>query len=82
MKIWVASIIMLVFITLYSACGDSATEITGTLPVVTGIAIDSIASKGDTIVVTWTELTGTEIEGYLLWTRIQPGEPWMLLEVV
>ncbi len=82
MRIWVASIIMLVFITLYSACGDSATEITGTLPVVTGITVDSIASEGDTIVVTWTALTGTQIEGYLLWTRVKPGNPWMLLDVV
>ncbi len=82
MRIWVASIIMLVFIALYSACGDSATEITGTLPIVTGITIDSIASEGDTIVVTWTALTGIQIEGYLLWSRIKPGEPWMLLEAV
>ncbi len=82
MRIWAVSIILLVFITLYSACGDSATEIIGTLPVVTGIAIDSIASKGDTIVVTWTALTGTQIEGYLLWSRIKPGIPWVLLDVV
>ena len=82
MRKWVASIIMLIFIALYSACGDSATEITGTLPMVTGIAIDSIASKGDTIVVTWTALTGTQIEGYLLWSRIKPGNPWLLLDVV
>ena len=82
MRIWAVSIIMLVFITLYSACGDSATEIIGTLPVVTGITVDSISSKGDTIVVTWTALTGTQIEGYLLWSRIKPGDPWMLLDVV
>ena len=82
MRIWAVSTIVLVFITLYSACGDSATEITGTLPIVTGITIDSISSKGDTIVVTWAALTGTQIEGYLLWTRVKPGNPWMLLEVV
>ena len=82
MRICVVSIIMLVFITLYSSCGDAATEITGTLPVVTGITVDSIASKGDTIVVTWTALTGTQIEGYLLWTRINPANLWVLLEVV
>ena len=82
MRIWAVSTIVLVFITLYSACGDSATEITGTLPVVTGITIDSISSKGDTIVVTWAALTGTQIEGYLLWTRVKPGNPWMLLDVV
>ncbi len=82
MRIWVVSVIMLIFITLYSACGDSATEIIGTLPVVTDIEIDSTASEGDTIVVTWTALTGTQIEGYLLWTRVKPGNPWMLLDVV
>ena len=82
MKIWVASIILLVFITLYSACGDSATEISGTLPIVTGITIDSVSSRGDTIVVTWAALTGTQIEGYLLWSRIKPGNPWVLLDVV
>ncbi len=82
MRKWVASTIMLVLITLYSACGDSATEITGTLPIVAGITVDSIASKGDTIVVTWTALTDTQIEGYFLWTRIKPGNPWILLEVV
>ncbi|MEN8207807.1 MAG: hypothetical protein ABFR50_01000 [Candidatus Fermentibacteria bacterium] len=82
MKSWVTSIIMLVTIALYSACGDSATEITGTLPVVTGITVDSAASKGDTIVVTWTALTGTEIEGYLFWSRIRQGNPWMLLDVI
>ncbi len=73
---------MLVFIALYSACGDSATEITGTLPVITGITVDSIASEGDTIVVTWDELTTVQIEGYLLWTRIKLDSPWILLDEV
>ena len=82
MKLLVIFITMLVFTLMLFACGDSATEITGTLPVVTGIEIDSSASKGDTIVVTWTELTETQIDGYLLWTRINPGNPWILLQTV
>ncbi len=82
MRVSVASLIMLVSVTLYSSCGDSATEISGTLPVVTGITVDSVASKGDTIVVTWTALTGTQIEGYLLWSRVKIEDPWELLEVV
>jgi hypothetical protein len=69
-------------ITLFSGCGDSASEITGTLPVVTGIMVDSIASKGDTIVVTWNALTGTEIEGYLFWIRYDTDDPWMLVDDV
>jgi len=82
MKIRVIFITMLACTLLYFACGDSATEITGTLPIVTGIVIDSTASKGDTIVVTWTELTETQIDGYLLWTRINPGNPWILIQTV
>jgi len=67
---------------MYTSCGDSATEITGTLPVVTGITVDSIASAGDTIVVNWTQLTSVQIEGYLFWSRVKPGEPWILIDVV
>lgn len=82
MKVFVTSIIMLVFITLYSNCADSATEISGTLPIVTGITVDSVASSGDTIVVTWTALTGTQIEGYYLWTRTGFEGLWILAEIV
>ncbi len=82
MKILAASFIMLTFITLYSSCGDSATEISGTLPIVTGITVDSIASKGDTIVVIWTALIDTQIEGYFLWTRTEFEDPWLLVEIV
>lgn len=82
MKKLVASLIMMSFITLYSSCGDSATEISGTLPVVTGITVDSVASIGDTIVVTWTALTGTQVEGYFLWTRTEFEDPWILAEIV
>ena len=81
MRAFAASLVILVSFILLSSCGDSATEITGTLPVVTGIAIDSIASRGDTIVVTWDELT-TEIEGYLVWFRSIPTDPWMLVDAV
>jgi hypothetical protein len=82
MKIQSASIILLAFITMYSACGDSATEITGTLPIVDGITVDSIVSTGDTIVVNWAPLTTVQIEGYLFWSRVKPGEPWTLIDVV
>lgn len=82
MKISVVSLITLVFITLYSSCGDSATEISGTLPVVTGITVDTVASIGDTIVVTWTALTDIQVEGYFLWTRTDFEDPWMLAETV
>ncbi|MCD4847045.1 MAG: hypothetical protein K8R76_02510 [Candidatus Aegiribacteria sp.] len=82
MKILVVSLIMLTIIALYSSCGDSATEISGTLPIVTGITVDTVASIGDTIVVTWTALTDTQIEGYFLWTRTEFEEPWALVETV
>ena len=82
MKISVVSLIMLTLITLYSSCGDSATEISGTLPIVTGITVDSVASIGDTIVVTWTALIDTQIEGYFLWTRTECEDPWILAETV
>lgn len=82
MKVLVLSLIMLTYIALYSNCGDSSTEISGTLPVVTGITVDSVASIGDTIVVTWTALTGTQIEGYFLWTRTESESPWSLVEIV
>ena len=78
MRALAASLIMLVSIVLVSSCGDSATEITGTLPIVTGIAIDTIASRGDTIVVTWDALTDLEIDGYFLWFRINAENPWTL----
>ncbi len=61
-----------------SGCGDSATEIQGTLPVVTGIAIDTDASTGDTIFVTWTALDPSLVDGYYLWTRPTLEGPWYL----
>ncbi len=72
---------LLVVIAVFSACGDSATEIEGTLPVVTGISIDSIASRGDTIVVTWTALDTTLVDGYFLWTRPLVEGTWSLAAV-
>ncbi len=66
------------FILALSGCGDSATEITGTLPVVTGITVDTLASKGDTIAVTWTELDSTLVDGYMLWVRKGIDGPWTL----
>jgi hypothetical protein len=65
---------------LVAGCGDSATEITGTLPVVGGITVDTLASRGDTIVVSW-EPVSVSIEGYFLWGRIHVGDPWTLLEI-
>ena len=64
-----------------TGCGDSATAITGTLPVVTGITVDTVASKGDTIVVMWTPLDTTLVEGYFLWTRPGIEGPWSLAAV-
>lgn len=61
-----------------SGCGDSATEVAGTLPVVTGITVDTLASRGDTIVVTWAPLDSTLVEGYFLWTRPGIDGPWSL----
>ncbi len=80
MRFLMASV--LVFFALFLSCGDSATEITGTLPIVTGITVDSISSKGDTVVVTWNKLTGTRIEGYLVWFKVKFDDPWMLLDTV
>lgn len=82
MRVLAASFIILVSIALFSGCGDSATEISGTLPVVTGIAVDTIESKGDTIVVTWDELTDINIDGYFLWFRVNAEDPWMLVNAV
>ncbi len=77
MKILIAISLLSVF-ALFSGCGDSATEIRGTLPVVTGITLDALASKGDTIVITWTALDTTLVEGYFLWTRSVIDGPWSL----
>lgn len=82
MRVLSASLLISVSIILFSGCGDSSMEITGTLPVVTGITVDSMASRGDTIVVTWDSLPGTQIDGYLFWYRIHQDEPWMLVESV
>lgn len=65
-------------VALSAGCGDSATEIAGTLPVVTGIRVDSLASHGDTIAVTWDAVGTVQVEGYHLWSRISVGEPWSL----
>lgn len=61
-----------------AGCADSATEVTGTLPVVSGIMVDTLASRGDTIVVSWTPLDSTLVEGYFLWTRPGIEGPWTL----
>ncbi|OPL17661.1 MAG: hypothetical protein AVO35_09555 [Candidatus Aegiribacteria sp. MLS_C] len=61
-----------------AGCGDSATETAGTLPVVTGIRVDSLTSHGDTIAVTWDAVGTVQVEGYYLWSRISAGEPWSL----
>ena len=79
-RITVVSAIMFMLAT-GSGCGDSATAITGTLPVVTGIAVDTLASRGDTIIVSWTPLDSTLVEGYFLWTRPGIEGPWSLAAV-
>jgi len=78
MKKLFAAAVLITTVALYSGCGDSATEITGTLPVVTGIAVDTLNSKGDTIIVMWTPLDSTLVEGYFLWTRPGIEGPWTL----
>lgn len=62
----------------FTGCGDSATEIVGTLPVVENITVDTLASKGDTIFVTWTALDSTLVDGYYLWTRSYVEGAWTL----
>ncbi|MCK5036376.1 MAG: hypothetical protein KAS73_10820 [Candidatus Sabulitectum sp.] len=69
---------LMVMIALLAGCGDSATEISGTLPVVTGVTVDTLASKGDTIVITWTAMDTTLVDGYFLWTRQMIEGPWSL----
>jgi len=82
MKRPAATLIMLGIIALSLYCADSATEISGTLPVVTGITVDSAASSGDTVIVTWTPVDSTLIEGYYLWTRTGYENTWVLVEAV
>ncbi len=77
MKILIA-ISLLAVIAVFSGCGDSATEITGTLPIVTGVTIDTLTSRGDTVVVTWTALDTTLVDGYFVWTRPNIEGNWSL----
>jgi len=72
---------LVVMIAFFAGCGDSATEIKGTLPVVTGVTIDTLASKGDTIAITWTALDSTLVDGYFLWTRPFIEGAWSLAAV-
>ncbi len=80
MKALVA-VVILVTVSVFTGCGDSATEIVGTLPVVTGITVDTLASHGDTIVVTWTAMDSTLVDGYFLWKRHGVEGPWSLVTV-
>lgn len=80
MKILIAASLV-VMIAFSAGCGDSATEIIGTLPVVTEVTIDTLASKGDTIAITWAALDTTLVEGYFLWTRPMVEGPWSLVAV-
>ncbi len=73
-----AAFVSIMAVAAVSGCGDSATAIIGTLPVVTGIQVDTLASRGDTIIVTWTPLDTTAVDGYLLWTRPGIEGPWSL----
>ena len=75
------AVVILGLVAVFSSCGDSATEIKGTLPVVAGITVDTIASTGDTIVVTWTAMDTTLVDGYFLWTRTYLEGPWSLVAV-
>jgi len=78
----VMSILLLItgFI-VFTGCGDSATEIVGTLAVVQDIAIDTLASRGDTIVITWTAMDTTLVDGYYLWTRQYIDGAWTLAAI-
>ena len=64
-----------------TGCADSSTEIVGTLPVVENIAVDTLASHGDTIVVTWTAIDTTLVDGYYLWTRQYVEGAWTLAAI-
>ncbi len=78
----VMSILLLItgFI-VFTGCGDSATEIVGTLAIVQDIAIDTLASKGDTIFVTWAAMDTTLVDGYYLWTRQYIEGAWTLAAI-
>lgn len=80
-KLTVVSV-LLVMVSLFTGCGDSATAITGTLPVVTGIALDTLNSKGDTLIVSWTPMDSTLVEGYFLWSRQGTEGAWILASSV
>jgi len=76
----IAAVFVLACIIILSInCGDSATDISGTLPVITDITVDSLASTGDTVYVNWTALTSVPIQGYYLWTRNTFDAPWLLV---
>lgn len=64
-----------------AGCGDSSTAVTGTLPVVTGITVDSLASTGDTVVVYWNPVETAAVDGYFLWTRRSLEGIWELAAV-
>ncbi len=74
-KFLIAAVVMAA---IYTGCGDSATEVAGTLPVVTGITVDTLSSRGDTIVVMWDPVQSAEVEGYFLWNRTNLEGPWYL----
>ena len=78
MKKVIAAAAFMAVLLAYTGCGDSATAVTGTLPIVTGIAVDTLASIGDTIVVMWNPIDSTLVEGYFLWTRTGIEGPWLL----
>ena len=65
-----------VFAIALMACeGDNPSEPGGTLPTVTGLAIDA-ASAGNEIVLTWEAVTSEEIEGYEVYFSETSGGSW------
>ncbi len=82
MKKFTMVFVLLILVSLFTGCGDSATAITGTLPVVNGIVLDTLNSLGDTLVVRWTPLDSTLVEGYFLWTRTGTEGAWSLASTV
>lgn len=78
MKNFFAAAALLAILISATGCGSSASEVVGTLPIVTGITVDTLASRGDTIVVTWTAIDSTLVDGYFLWYRSGIDGIWNL----
>lgn len=73
----IAVISLAVFAIMLMACeGDNPEDPGGTLPTVTNLDIDESASSGNSIVLTWDEVTGETIEGYEVYFSETSGGSW------